>query len=137
MDHNKLWKILKDVRIPDHLTCLLHVGQEAAVRTLHGTTDWFKNGRGVGHRCIFLSCLFNFYPDYTVQNAGLDGIKIAGKIITNFIYAGDTTLMAESKEELKSLLMRVKEERKSWLKAQHKKKKQPGSWHLVTQLHGK
>jgi len=93
------------MRTQDHRTCLLYVGQEAAFRTLHGTTDWFKSGKGVWHRCILLSCLFNFYPDYFVQNAGLDesqaGIKIVRKN-NNFIYAGDTTLMAESKEELKT-----------------------------------
>ena len=82
VDHNTLWKILKDTRIPDHLTCLLHVGQEAAVRTLHGTTDWFKRGKGVGHRCILLTCLFNFYPDYIVQNAGLDESLLELRLLT-------------------------------------------------------
>ena len=103
--------------IPDHLTCLLrnlYAGQEATVRTGHGTTDWFQTGKGVRQGCILSSCLFNFYAEYIMQNAGLDGaqagVKIAGRNINNLRYADDTTLMAESKEELKSLLMKVKEE---------------------------
>ena len=119
------WKILKEMGIPDHLTCLLrnlYAGQEATVRTGDGTTDWLKIAKGV---CQVLSpCLFNLYAEYIIQNAGLDeaqaGIKAAGRNISNLRYAEDFTLMAESEEELKSLLMKVKEEsRKSWLKAQH------------------
>ena len=102
--------------IPDHLTYLLrnlYAGQEATVRTGHGTTDWFQIGKGVSEGCILSSCLFNFYAEYNMRNAGLEeaqaGIKIAGRNINNLRYADDTTLMAES-EELKSLLMKVKEE---------------------------
>ena len=116
VDHNKLWNILKEVGIPGHLTCLLrnlYAGQEATVRTGHGTTDWFQIGKGVGQGCIFSPCLFNFYAEYIMRNAGLEeaeaGIKIAGRNINNLRYADDTTLMAESEEELKSLLMKVKE----------------------------
>ena len=116
VDHNKLWKILKEMGIPDHLTCLLrnlYAGQEATVRTGHGTTDWFQRGKGVHQGCILSPCLFNFYAEYIMRNAGLEeaqaGIKIAGRNINNHRYADDTTLMAES-EELKSLLMKVKEE---------------------------
>ena len=127
MDHNELWKILKEMGIPDHLTYLLrnlYAGQEATVRTGHGTTDWFQIGKGVGQGCILSPCLFNFYAEYIMRNAGLDevqvGIKIAGRNTNNLRYADDTTLMAESEEELKSLLMKVKEEsEKNWLKAQH------------------
>ena len=118
VDDNKLWKILKEMGIPDHLTCLLrslYAGQEAAVRTGHGTTDWFQIGKGVCQDCISSPCLFNFYADYIMRNAGLEeaqaGIKTAGRNINNLRYADDTTLMAESEEELKSLLMKVKEER--------------------------
>ena len=103
--------------IPDHLICFLrnlYEGQEATVRTGHGTTDWFQIGKGVCQGCILSLCLFNFYAEYIMRNAGLDevqaGIKIAGRNINNLIYADDTTLMAESEEELKSLLMKVKEE---------------------------
>ena len=116
VDHNELWKILKEMGIPDHLTCLLrnlYAGQEATVRTGHGTTHWFPIGKGVYQGCILSPCLFNFYAEYIMRNAGLDEaqarIKIASRNINNFIYADDTTLMAES-EELKSLLMNVKEE---------------------------
>jgi len=128
VDHNKLWKILKDMGIPGHLTCLLrnvYADQEAAVRTGHGTTDWFQTGKGVHQCCILSPCLFNFYAEYIMRNAGLDeaqaGIRIAGRNINNFRYADDTTLMAECEEELKSLLMKVKEKSvlKSWLKTQH------------------
>ena len=115
--HNKLWKILKEMGIPDHLTCLLrnlYAGQEATVRIGHGTTDWFQIGKGVRPGCILSSCLFNFYAEYIIRNARLEeaqaGIKIAGRNISNLRYADDTTLMAESEEELKSLLMQVKEE---------------------------
>ena len=117
VDHNKLWKILQKMGIPDHLTCLLrnlYVSQEATVRTGHGTTDWFQTGKGVHQGCILSPCLFNLYAEYIMQNAGLDkaqaGIKIAGRNIKNLRYAGDTTLVAESQEELKSLLMKMKEE---------------------------
>ena len=117
MDHNKLWKILKEMGIPDHLTCLLrnlYAGQEAAVRTRHETTDWFQTGKGVHQGYILSPCFFNFYAEYIMRNAGLDevqaGIKIAGKNSNNLRYADDTTLRAESEEELKSLLMKVKEE---------------------------
>ena len=103
--------------IPDHLTCLLrnlYASQEAIVRTGHGTTDWFQIGKGVRQGCILSPCLFNFYAEYIMRNAGLEevqaGIKIAGRNINNFRYANDTTLMAESEEELKSFLMKVKEE---------------------------
>ena len=117
VDHNKLWKILKEMGIPDHLTCLLrnlYAGQEATVRTGHGTTDWFHIGKGVHQGCILLPCLFNLYAEYIMRNTGLDetqvGIKISGGNINNLRYADDTTLMAESEEEIKSLLMKVKEE---------------------------
>ena len=118
VDHNKLWKILKELGILDHLTCLLrnlYAGQEATVRTGHGTTDWFQIRKGVCKDCIFSPCLFNFYAEYIMRNAGLDeaqpGIKIARRNISNLRYADDTTLMAESEKELKSLLRKVKEER--------------------------
>ena len=111
------WKVLKEMAIPDHVTCLLrnlYAGQEATVRTGHGTTDWFQIGKGVCQRCILSPCLFNLYAEYIVGNAGLEeaqaGIKIARRNITNLRYADDTTLMAESEEELKSLSMKVKEE---------------------------
>ena len=114
--HHKLWKILKDMGMPDHLTCLLinlYAGQKATVRTGHGTIDWFQIGKGVCQGCILSPCLFNLYAEYILRNAGLDeaqaGIKIAGRNINNLRYADDTTLMAES-EELKRLLMNVKEE---------------------------
>ena len=117
MDHKKLWKILQEMGIPGHLTCLLrnlYAGQEATLRTGHGTTDWFQMGTGVCQGCILSPCLFNFYAEYIMRNAGLDEaqarIKIAGRNINKLRYAGDTTLMAKSKEELKSLLMKVKEE---------------------------
>ena len=111
---NKLWKILKEMGIPDHLTCLLYVGQKATVRIGHGTTDWFQIGKGVCQGCVLLPCLINLYSGYIMRNAGLDeaqaGIKTAGININNLRYADDTTLTAESEEELKSLLMKVKEE---------------------------
>ena len=117
MDHNKLWKILKEMGIPDHLTWLLrnlYAGQEATVRTGHGKTDWFQIRKGVCQSCILSLCLFNLYAEYIMRNVGLDeaqaGIKIARRNINNLRYADDTTLMAESKEELKSLLMKVKED---------------------------
>ena len=118
VDHNTLWKILKEMGIPDHLTYLLrnlYAGQEATVRTGHGTTDGFQIGKGVRQGCILSPCLFNFYAEYIMRNAGLEeaqaGINIARRNINNLRYADDTTLMAES-EELKSLLMKVKEETK-------------------------
>ena len=119
LDHNKLWEILKEMGIPDHLTCLLrnlYAGQEATVRTGHGTTDWFQIGKGVCQGCILSPCLFHFYAEYIMRNAGLKetqaGIKIARRNINNLRYADGTTLMAESEEEQKSLLMKVKEESK-------------------------
>ena len=115
VNHNKLWKILKEMGIPDHLTCLLrnlYAGQEATVRTGHGTTDWFQIGKEVHQGCILSPCLFNLHAEYIMRNTGLEeaqaGIKIAGRNISNLKYADYTTLMAESEEELKSLLMRVK-----------------------------
>ena len=115
VDHKKLWKILKAMGIPDYLTCLLrnlYAGQGATVRTGHGTTNWFQIGKGVRQGCMLPSCLFNLYAEYIMRNAGLDeaqaGIKIARRNINNLRYADDTTLMAEN--ELKSLLMKVKEE---------------------------
>ena len=117
VDHNKLWKTLQYMGIPDHFTCLLrnlYAGQEAAVRTGHGTTDWFQIGKGVHQGYILSPCLFNFYAEYIMRNAGLEeaqaGIKIAGRNINNLRYVDDTTLMAESEDELKSLLMKVKED---------------------------
>ena len=115
MDHNKLWNFLKKMGIPDYLTFLLrnlYAGQKATVRTGHGTTDWFQIGKGVRQGCILSPCLFNFYAEYIMRNPGLEeaqaGIKIAGRNIKNLRYAHDITLMAESEEELKSLLMKVK-----------------------------
>ena len=111
------WKILQEMGIPDHLTCLLrnlYAGQEATVRSGHGTTDWFQIGKGVRQGCILSPCLFNLYAEYIMRKAGLEEtqarIKISGRKIKNLRYADDTTLMAESEEELKSLLMKVKEE---------------------------
>ena len=116
VDHNKLWKILQELGIPDHLTCLLrnlYEGQEAEVRTRHGTTDLFQIRKGVCQGCILSPCLFNVYAGYIMRNASLDeaqaGIKIAGRNINKFRYRDDTTLMEESKEELKTLSMNVKE----------------------------
>ena len=113
----KIWKILKEVGIPDHLTCLLrnlYAGQEATVKTGHGTTDWFHVEKGVCQGCILSPCLFNLYAEYIMRNVGLNeeqvGIKIARRNINNLRYADDTTLLAETEEELKSLLMKVKEE---------------------------
>ena len=117
VDHKKLWEILKEMGIPDHLTCLLrnlYSGQEATVRTRHGVTDWFQIGKGVCQGCILSPCLFNLYAEYVMRNAGLEeaqaGIKIARRNVNNLRYADDTTLMAESEEELKSLLIKVKGE---------------------------
>ena len=107
--HNKLWRIMKEMGIPDHLACLLrnlYAGQEATVRTGHGTTDSFQIGKGVRQGCILSLCLFNFYAEYIMRNAGLEetqaGIKVSGRNINNLRYADDTTLMAESEEELKA-----------------------------------
>ena len=117
VDHSKLWKILQQMGIPDHLICLLrnvYAGQEATVRTGHGTTDWFQIGKGVRQGCILSPCLFNLYVEYIVRNARLDetqaGIKVARRNINNLRYADDTTLIADSEEQLKSLLVKVKEE---------------------------
>ena len=118
VDHHKLWKILQAMGTPDHLTCLLrnlYTGQEATVRTGHGTTNCFQIGKGVHQGCTLSPCLFNLHAEYIMRNASLDeaqaGIKISGRNINNLRYADDTILMAESEEELKSLLMKVKEER--------------------------
>jgi len=115
VDHNKLWKILRETGIPHRVTCLLrnlYAGQEAIVRSRHGTMEWFQIGKKVHQGCILSPCLFNLYADYIMRNAGLEetqaGIKIAGRNINNLRYADDTTLMAESEEEPKSLLMKVK-----------------------------
>ena len=117
VDHDKLWKTLRETGIPDHLTCFLrnlYVGQEATVRTLYGTTDWLKIKKGVRQGCLLSHCLFNIYAEHIMRNAGLDelqaGIKIGKRNINNLRYVIDTTLMVESEEKLKSLLMRVKEE---------------------------
>ena len=117
VDHNKLWKTLKEMGISDHLICLLrnlYVGQEATVRTGHGTTEWLQIGKGVCQGYILSLCLFNFYAEYIMRNAGLEEaqarIKTARRNINNLRYADDTTLMAESEEELKNLLMKVKED---------------------------
>ena len=118
VDHNKLWKILKEMGIPEHLICLLrnlYAGQEATVRSGHGTTDWFKIRKGVCQGCILSPCLFNLYAEYIMRNTGLEEaqtrIKIAGRNINNFRYANNTTIVAESKEELKSLLMKEESEK--------------------------
>ena len=142
VDHNKLWKVLKEMGIPDHLTCLLrnlYAGQEATVRTGHRTTDWFQIGKGICQGCILSPYLFKVYAEYIMRNARLEkaqaGIKIAGRKIINLKYADDTTLMAESEEELKSLLMKVKEEsEKVGLNFNIQKTK---IRHLVPSLHGK
>ena len=117
VDHEELWKILEEMGKPDHFTCLLrnlYASQEATTRTRHGTTDWFQIGKGVRQGCILSSCLFNLYAEYIMRNAGLDEwqaeIKITRRNINNLRYADDTPLMAESEEELKSLLMKMKEE---------------------------
>ena len=135
VDHHKLWKILQEMGIPDHLTCLLrnlYAGKETTVRTGHGTTDWFQIGKGVHQDCILSPCLFNLYAEYIMRNAKLDeaqaGIKIARRNINNLRYPDDTTFMAE-REELKSLLIKVKEEsEKVGLKLNIQKLR---LWHLV------
>ena len=137
-----MWKLLKEVGIPDHLTCLLrnlYAGQEATVRTGLGTTDWVQIGKGVHQGCILSPCLFNLYAECIMRSSGLEeaqaGIKIAGRNIDNLRYADDTTLMAESNEELKNLLIKVKEEsEKVGLKLTFRKLR---SWHLIPSLHGK
>ena len=144
VDQNKPWKILKEMGLPDHLTCLLrnlYAAQEATVRNRHGTTDWFHTGKGVCQGCILSPSLFNLYAEYFMRNAGLDdaqsGIKIARRNINNLRYADDTTLMAESEEELKSLLMKVKEEsEKVGLKVNIQKTKIT-AWHLAPSVDGK
>ena len=141
-DHSKLWKILQQRGIPDHLTCFLrnlYAGQETTVRTRHGTMDRFKIGKGIYQGCILSLCLFNIYSEYITWNTGLDdsqtGIKIAGRNINNLKYADDITLMAESKEEPRSLLMKVKEEsEKAGLKLNIQKR---NFMHPVPSLHGK
>ena len=133
---------MKEMGTPDHLTCLLrnlYGGQKATVRTGHGTTDWFQIGKGVRQGCILSPCLFDLYAEYIMRNAGLEeaqaGIKIARRNISNLRYADTTTLMAENEEELKSLLMKVKEEsEKVGLKPTFRKQR---SWHPVPSLHGK
>ena len=142
MDHSKLRKSLQDMGIPDHLICLLrnlYAGQEATVRTGHGPTDWFQIGKGICQGCILSPYLFNLHAEYIMQNAGLDkaqsGIKTVGRNVNNLRYADDTTFTAESEEELKSLLMNVKEKsEKAGLKLNIQKLR---LWHLVPSLHGK
>ena len=133
---------MKEMGIPDYLICLLrnlYAGQETTVRTGHGTTDWFQIGKGVHRGCILSPCLFNLYAEYIMRNTGLEeaqtGIKTARRNINNLRYADDTTLMAESEEELKIVLMKVKEEsEKVDLSSTFRKQR---SWHPVTSLHGK
>ena len=148
VDHNKLWEILQEMGMPDHLTCPLrnlYTGQEATVRTGHGIKDWFQIGKGVCQGYILSPCLLNLYAEYIMGNARLDeaqaGIKIARRNINNLRYADDTTLIAESKEELKSLLMKVKEEsEKIGLKLRKLRSetfRKLRSWHLVPSLQGK
>ena len=143
VDHNKLWKTLQEMGIPDHLICLLrnlYAGQEATVSTGHGKTDWFQIGKGVHQGCILSPCLFNFYAEYIMRNAGLEEtqaeIKISGRNINNLRYADDTTLMAESEEELKSLLMKVKvESEKVGLKLDMQKTKITASGPITRHRH--
>ena len=135
-----MWKILKEIGIPGNQTCLLrnlYAGQEATVRTGHGTTDWFQIGKGVCQGCILSRCLFNFYAEYIMRNTGLEetqaGIKIAWRNINNLRYADDTTLMAESEELKSSFLMKVKQESEKVCLILRKLR----SWHPVPSLHGK
>ena len=138
----KNWKIRQEMGIPDYLTCFLrnlYVGQEATVRAVHVTTDWFQIGKGVSQGCILSPCLFNLYSEYIMRNAGLDeaqaGIKVAGRNIDNLRCVDHTTLMAESEEELKNLLMKVKEaSERAGLKLNIQKLR---SWHLVPSFYGK
>ena len=142
VDHNKQWNILKQMGIPDLLTCILrnlYAGQEETVRTRHGATDWFQIGKGVHQGCILSPCFFNLHAEYIIRNASLDeaqtGIRIARRNINNLRDADDTTLMAESEEELRKLLMKAKEEsEKAGLKLKFRKLR---SWPLVPSLHGK
>ena len=145
VDHSRLWKILQEMAIPDHLTCLLrnlYAGQEATGKPGHRTTDWFQIGKGIYQGYILSPCLFNLYAEYIMWNAGLDeaqaGIKIAGRNIDNLRYADDTTLMAESKEEIKEPLDEDEREWKSWLKIQHSKNKDHGIWshHFMGNIRG-
>ena len=142
VDQDKLWKILQEMGIPDHLTCLLsnlYAGQEATVRTRPGTTDWFQIRKQVCQGCVFSCCLFNLYAEYIIRNAGLDetqtGIRIAERNISNLRYADGTTLMTENQEELKSLLMKVKKEIEKL--ADNSIFRKLRSWHLVPSFHGK
>ena len=142
VDHNKLWKILKEMGIPDILPCLLwnlYAGKEATVRTRHGITDWLQIGKGIHQGYILSPCLFNLYAEYIMRNARLDetqaGIKIAWRNINNLRYADDTTLMAENEEELKSSWWRWKRRVKNVAENSTFKKRR--SWHLVPSLHGK
>ena len=143
VDHNKLWKILKEMGISDHLTSLLrnlYEGQEATFKPIHGTTEWFQIGKGVHQGCILSPCLFNLYAEYIIQNTELDeaqaGIKIARRNISNLRYADDTTLMTESEEELKSLLIKVKEKSENaGLKLNIQKKKKIMAY--IPSFHGK
>ena len=135
-------KILQEMEIPDHLICLLrnlYAGREATIRTGHGTTDWFQIWKGVHQGCILSPCLFDLYAEYIMRNARLDetqaGIRIAGRNINNLRYADDTTLMAESGEELKNFLMKMKEEREKL--AQNSMFKNLRSWHQISSLHCK
>ena len=139
VDHNKLWKILKEMGIPDHFTCLLrklYPGQEATVRTGHGTIDWFQIGKGVHQACILSPCLFNLHVEYIMWDAGLNesqaGIKIAGRNINNLRYVDDTTLMAESEKELESLDEDVRGVKKVVWNSTFKKQRW---WHPVSSLH--
>ena len=137
-----MWKIPQEMGIPDHLACLLrnlYAGQEAAVRTGHGRTDWFQIGKRIHQGCVLPPCLFNLYAEYVMRNTGLEeaqaGIKIAGRNINNLRYADDTTLIVKSEKELKSLLMKVKEESENvGLKLNIQKTK---TWHPGPLLHGK
>ena len=137
-----MWKIVLEIGVPDHLTFLLknlYAGQGAIVRTGHGSTDWFQIGKGVRQGCILSPCLFNLYAKYVMQNARLGeaqaGIKVAGRNINSLLYTDDTTLMAESEEELKTLLMKVKQEsEKAGLKLNIQKTK---IWYQVPSIHGK
>ena len=144
VDHNKLQKILQEMGIPDHLTCLLrnlYAGQEATVRTGHGTMDRSQIREGICQGCILSPCLFNLYAEYIMWNARLAeaqaGIKIVGRNINNLRYVDDTTFIAESEEELKSLLMKVKEESEKIGLKLHIQEHLARSWHLIPSLHGK
>ena len=146
MDHKKLWKVIKEMGLPDYLTCLLrnlYEGQEARVRPLQGATYWFQIGKGIQQDCILSPCLLNLYAEYNMQNARLDesqgGINISGRNINNLRYGDDTTLMAVSEEELKSLLINVKKENEKagLYQCCFNIKKKLRSWHPVPSLQGK